>query len=107
MRELSVPQARLSLTGEGAILVSGDLVFSTVGGLLEQAGPMLGTIRDPILDLASVVNCDSAGLALLLEWVAVGASAGKRVRFLNLPQALVGIAQLSNADLLLPLAEHR
>lgn len=105
MTESSVPQASISLTGEGTISVSGDLVFSTVGRLLEQAGPMLEKVPDPIVDLASVVNCDSAGLVLLLEWIAVGASAGKRVRFLNLPEALVGIARLSNVDLLLPLAE--
>lgn len=105
MKESKVPQASVSLTGEGAILVSGDLVFSTVGRLLQQAAPMLAKLPDPIVDLASVVNCDSAGLVLLLEWVSVGASAGKRVRFVNLPQALVGIARLSNADPLLPLAE--
>jgi phospholipid transport system transporter-binding protein len=100
-----VTPASIAATGEDALLVSGDLVFSTVGGLLERAGPMLATARNPVVDLASVVNCDSAGLALLLEWVAVGARAGKRVRFLNLPQAMAGIARLSNADTLLPMAE--
>jgi len=103
--ESGVTPASIVATGEDAFLVSGDLVFSTVGGLLEQAGPMLSTARSPIVDLASAVNCDSAGLALLLEWVAVGARTGKRVRFLNLPQAIAGIARLSNADALLPMDE--
>lgn len=105
MKTSAVPQASVSLTGEDTILVSGDLVFSTVVRLLEQVGPMLTKAPNPVVDLASVVNCDSAGLVLLLEWVAVGARAGKRVRFLNLPPALVGIAQLSNADILLPVAD--
>lgn len=98
-------QASLNSTGDGGFLITGDLVFSTVGELLDQAGPTLASVSDPVLDLASVVNCDSAGLVLLLEWVAVGAAAGKRVRFRNLPSALVGIARLSNAESLLPLAE--
>lgn len=98
-------EASISPTGEGTFLVSGDLVFATVGGLLEQAGPMFAAAPAPVVDLASVVNCDSAGLALLLEWVEDTASSGKRVRFRNLPEALVGIARLSNADKLLPLAE--
>lgn len=85
--------------------MTGDLVFSTVGELLDRAGPILASVSDPVLDLAAVVNCDSAGLVLLLEWVAVGAAAGKPVRFRNLPPALVGIARLSNVDSLLPLAD--
>ena len=97
-------QADISSTGEGTFQVSGDLVFSTVAGLLEKSGLLLAEASDPIVDLASVVNCDSAGLALLLEWITVGTGAGKPVRFRNLPEALVGIARLSNAEKLLPLA---
>ncbi|MCB1867173.1 MAG: STAS domain-containing protein [Gammaproteobacteria bacterium] len=105
MKESIVPPASVSMTSEGAILVAGDLVFSTVARLLEEARPMLAKVPNPIVDLESVVNCDSAGLVLLLELVAVAASTGQHVRFLNLPQSLLGIARLSNAEMLLPVAE--
>ncbi|MCP4286958.1 MAG: STAS domain-containing protein [Gammaproteobacteria bacterium] len=98
-------QASISLIGENAFLVSGDLLFSTVGGLLEQAAPRLAAAQGPVVDLASVVNCDTAGLALLIEWMSVCADNGQRLSFRNLPQAMVGIARLSNVESLLQLAE--
>jgi len=98
-------QASISSIGENAFLVSGDLLFSTVGGLLEQAAPRLVAAQDPVVDLASVVNCDTAGLALLIELVDVCADSGQRLSFRNLPQAMVGIARLSNVESLLPLAD--
>lgn len=85
-------------------LLSGDLVFASVGALLDQAAPLFAAVPDPVVDLASVDHCDSAGLVLLLEWVARAAQAGRSIRFVNLPEDLIGIARLSNAETLLPLA---
>ena len=98
-------QANISVGGDGLFLLSGDLLFSTVGGLLEQAAPMLAKTQDAVVDLSAVRNCDSAGLALLLEWVMVAKRSGTGIRYRNLPQALIGIARLSNADSLLPITE--
>ena len=77
----------------------------TVGELLEKARPLLAKVQNPIMDLESVVHCDSAGLALLLEWIEISAGRGQQLKFRNLPSALVGIAHLSNAETLLILAE--
>lgn len=96
--------ATITETGKGTFLVTGDLVFSTVGALLDQAAPMFAARPEAIVDLASVDHCDSAGLVLLLDWVANAAHAGKSIRFVNLPEDLIGIARLSNAETLLPLA---
>ncbi|MCB1762801.1 MAG: STAS domain-containing protein [Gammaproteobacteria bacterium] len=104
LSEGAVTRAEIVRTGEGRFQVSGDLVFATVPALLQKAAPLLAQSRVVTLDLAAVGHCDSAGLALLLEWVATGASVGQRISFLNLPEALVGIARLSNAESLLPTA---
>ena len=44
---------------------------------------------------------DSAGLALLLEWLRWGRSERRAVAFQNLPEKLVAIARLSGVDELL------
>ena len=88
--------------GEGLLLVSGDLVFVTVPALLEKASRLLAGRREVAIDLAEVTHADSAGLALLLEWIDRGRSDGCLIRFRNIPSSLLRIARLSNVEALLP-----
>jgi phospholipid transport system transporter-binding protein len=95
--------AELRMAGDGRAVVSGDMVFATVPHLLEQgAGLFDGRDGELEIDLAPVGQTDSAGFALLLEWLDQGRQCGCTIRFRNLPVALLGIARLSNAEGLLP-----
>jgi phospholipid transport system transporter-binding protein len=45
-----------------------------------------------------VTASDSAGLALLIEWLSVAKSAGRALRFENIPSQLQQLARLSEVE---------
>jgi len=98
--------AELRIEAPGQAVLAGELVFATAPALLEQGAALFQPAGDAlVLDLAEVTQTDSAGLALLLEWLDEARRIGKSLRFCHLPATLLGIARLSNAEGLLPEAE--
>ena len=94
--------AVIAPVSEGVYRVKGDLVFATAPGVLDAARRLFeGSPRALVFDLSDVARTDSAGLAVLLEWLDTGRAAGVGVSFRNLPAALLDIARLSNAEGLL------
>lgn len=84
------------------LLASGDLIFANITMLLAQGEALFAGRDDVIIDLRKIQHADSAGVALLLEWLEMGKAAGTRVRYKNIPDALLRIARLSNIEPLLP-----
>jgi phospholipid transport system transporter-binding protein len=87
----------------GYINVCGDLTFVTVNDLLNSARTVFATI--PILDIdLSKVSCsDSAGLALLIDWMRSAKQQNKNIVFHNIPAQMLAMAHASGLDELLPL----
>jgi phospholipid transport system transporter-binding protein len=100
-----VSGAELVEMGEGRFGVRGVLDFTTVGALLSKGVAAFGGRREVVLDLQGVTRSNSAGLALLLEWLDHGRVQGIALRFVNLPDSLVAIARMSNVDALLSLRQ--
>jgi phospholipid transport system transporter-binding protein len=93
----------ISEPAPGRIVVSGELTFATardarrVGTLvLEGSGA-----SSLVIDCAGVTRADSAGLAVVLDWLAWARRKARPVRLENLPAALVAIARISEVDGLL------
>jgi phospholipid transport system transporter-binding protein len=84
--------------------LSGDLVIGSVSSLLNQANSLFSKHRQIIIDFEDVPRVDSAGLALLLEWVEWARDNDASIQFRNVPDALIKIAKLSNVEEMLPLA---
>ncbi|MGE0371222.1 MAG: lipid asymmetry maintenance protein MlaB [Gammaproteobacteria bacterium] len=86
-----------------ALSVSGELNFATVPALLERGAALLaaggGRIR---LDLGGVTRADSAGLALLIEWLRLARSRRASLEIVNMPAQLRAIARVSGLDGILP-----
>lgn len=96
----------VSETAPGRIAVSGDLTFGTARnarqlGLLALEGSSAQRI---VMDCAGVTRADSAGLAVLLDWLAWGRRRSRGVSLENLPASLVAIARISEVDELLHVA---
>jgi phospholipid transport system transporter-binding protein len=53
------------------------------------------------VDCAGVTESDSAGLAVLIEWLAAGERLGRKVHFSNLPDGIRAAAQISDVSALL------
>ena len=82
-------------------LVSGSLDFNTVGRLLPVGSEAIGRGRATVLDLAGVTASDSAGLALLIEWLSVARASRRSLNYENVPLQLQQLARLSEVEELL------
>ncbi len=91
----------LTSAGAGLINVKGPVTFATAGTLLDSAKALFAGQPAVTVNLQAVTNVDSAGLALLLEWLR-DARAEKRVlTFQGIPDKLFAIARLSGVEALL------
>jgi phospholipid transport system transporter-binding protein len=96
--------ARVITAGPGLLRVQGALDFSSVPALVSEGAalfPATGRVR---VDLSGVESANSAGLALLLEWLDLARSRHLDLEYLSLPEPLARIAALSNLESLLPVA---
>jgi len=94
-----VPQAAaIEATGEGRVRIVGSLGFATVNTLLSQGSDLIGRGQASVIDLAGVTDGDSAGLALLIEWLSVARQAGRGLRYDNVPSQLHQLARLSEVE---------
>ena len=98
------PTARFSALGEGRFAVEGELLFRTVTALDRVARKAFTGNSAVEVDLAGVTRCDSAALALLLEWAGRAQRGGTTLRYRSLPSALLTIAAISEVEELLPRA---
>jgi len=57
--------------------------------------------REITIDLSSVPSADSAGLALLVDWLARARASDKVLRYVEPPAALRSLAQLSDVERLI------
>ena len=81
-------------------VVVGALTFETVPGLYQKSSSWFDSAGELILDLAQVERTDSAGLALLIEWLRRAQVANMTLRFANIPaqvQTLIRINGLQDA----------
>jgi phospholipid transport system transporter-binding protein len=79
----------------------GTLEFATVSRMLLQGSTAITNGQASIIDLAGITGSDSAGLALLIEWLSVAKEAGHPLRYENIPGQLHQLARLSEVDGLL------
>ncbi|MBL1321836.1 MAG: STAS domain-containing protein [Methylophaga sp.] len=82
--------------------VAGELTFATVNTLLEQAPTLFDNHHKLNIDLAAVTRSDSAGLALLIDWMRLAKTNSKEIMFYNIPVQITAIANASGVDELLP-----
>ena len=83
--------------------VMGLLHFATVSDLLPAGVYAIKRNEAGVIDLAGVTASDSAGLALLIEWLSVAKCENKVLRYENVPSQLQQLARLSEVEeLLLP-----
>ncbi len=97
----SLQPPAVTLIGAGLVGVKGPVTFATAGQLLEAGRAVFSSQADVTIDLHEVTSVDSAGLALLLEWLRQARADGRAVRFIDIPEKLLAIARLSGVEALL------
>lgn len=85
--------------GDGAFEITGLLTFATVPELLQQSRAWLADDhRELAIDLGGVTRADSAGLALMIEWLRLARSRNRRLRFIHIPEQLQNLIRVSGLD---------
>lgn len=94
----------LEAIAPGRIRVSGDLTFATAAALWKASRRLLTRTPGEItIDLAGIRRADSAGLALLVEWLRLAQKQNKRLTLTNLPSQLLAMAKTYDLHALLPI----
>jgi phospholipid transport system transporter-binding protein len=96
-----VNKARLEALGRGRFRVSGVLDAATVVDVLEQSRERFQVEPQISVDLAGVTEADSAGLALLIEWLRIARQRGRQIHFANVPAQINALARISEVEDLL------
>jgi phospholipid transport system transporter-binding protein len=93
----------ISEPATGRIVVTGELTFATARDARELGVLVLESSRAErlVIDCAAVSRADSAGLAVLLDWLAWGRRHSRPMALENLPPSLIAIARISEVDGLL------
>src|SRR5579884_1716025 len=83
--------------------VSGPLTFATARSALAAGIEAFSSAPAGALevDFAGVGAADSAGLAVLVEWLAWARRSGRELRYSGVPEAIRAIARISEVDGLL------
>ncbi len=81
--------------------LAGHVVFGSVSDLLKTAPDELFSDSQGVIDLANVERMDSAGLALLLEWLREARRQGGSLRFTNIPESIMSYARVCGLEGLL------
>lgn len=92
--------SRLAIVDKGAgrYLVDGDLTFATIDKHAVKSLAFLTAQKEITIDLGQVRNTDSAGLALMIEWIKYCRAKRTLLRFSNVPKQLLSLARLSGFD---------
>lgn len=102
----SAPEGKafaLTQAAPGVLHAEGALTFATARaaratGVAALAAAAAGPLT---IDCSAVSPADSAGLAVLLDWLAVARGAGRSLRYVNLPQDLKALARIGEVEELL------
>jgi phospholipid transport system transporter-binding protein len=84
--------------------LTGELGFASVPALSGALAPHLDGRGRLTVGLGGVRRADSAGLALLVEWLAQARAAGCQIDYQDPPEQLIAIARVSAVDTMLGFA---
>jgi phospholipid transport system transporter-binding protein len=94
---------RLSAGASGGFAAAGPLVFATATAACAEGLATLAAAAGAELevDCGGITAADSAGLAVLLEWLGAARRAGRRLRYSHLPEGLLALSRISEVEELL------
>lgn len=94
---------QLAAAGDGRYVAVGTLTFATARLARELGERLLKGAGGAALevDCAGVSASDSAGLAVLIDWLGAAKHAGVRLRYAQLPPGLTALASISEVEDLL------
>lgn len=97
------PDLRIEQQGD-CLALSGELDHEGVCRALKAGRSWLGSGSAPVqVDLAGISRCESAGVALLLEWLRQARRQGRQIEFLHVPEQIQVLLKFFDLERVLPL----
>lgn len=89
---------------DGAVYVGGALTLATAKDALDAADATFNAQSHALVfDLSRVDECDSAAVAVLLEWLRRASARGCALAYRNVPARLLQLARISELETILPI----
>ena len=92
--------------GEGRFALTGEMTFETAERILLASEEPFEQHTRIEVDLEGVTKADSAGLALLLEWITWANHTVREIRFLSMPERILAIARTTEVEQLMKRGER-
>jgi phospholipid transport system transporter-binding protein len=93
----------IATTASGRFAIRGGLTFANARRARNEGLHALRTssARDLEIDCSGIQHSDSAGLAVMLDWMAIMKREGRPLCFDHLPPGLLAVARISGVEELL------
>ena len=88
-------------TAPDRLEAKGAICFDGAAQALSSGLALLGRGENTTIDLAQVSEADSAGLAVLVEWLAHARQMDTTIHYANIPAQILAVARISELDALL------
>ena len=98
---LQTPSAEIvaaGTAGAGDFKVSGVLDFDTVPAMMKNAQRLFSSVGSATVDFSQVENCNSAGLAVVLEMARIMRQQNKSICFVSLPEQIKTFARAYSVE---------
>ena len=92
--------------GEGHFALNGEMTFETAERILVVSEEPFEQHTRIEVDLGGITRADSAGLALLLEWITWANHTVREIRYKEMPERVLAIAKTTEVDPLLTRGER-
>jgi len=87
------------VAADGRLAAEGPLTFATARRARELGEPFIARAATALeLDCRGITTSDSAGLAVLLDWLGTARHAGGNLRYTHLPAGLAALARISEVE---------
>jgi phospholipid transport system transporter-binding protein len=95
---MATAAAELQEEAPGKFAARGALTFATARRARESGLAAFGAAgsREIEVDCSGIISSDSAGMTVLLDWLAIARRAGRSMHFASLPGQVQAIARISD-----------
>ncbi len=83
---------------QNEFVLSGSLDFSNVMSVYQKALPQFNSAQTLVFNFAGLKTSNSAGLALMIEWLKRANTTQKRIEFRNVSVELLSIAKAAGLE---------
>jgi phospholipid transport system transporter-binding protein len=96
-----MPAFQINATSPGRLEARGTICYDSAAQALVTGLALIPHAQPCTIDLSQVTEADSAGLAVLVEWLATARKRKSSIHYEGIPAQILAVARISDLDELL------